>query len=239
MAKQQDVLAILPAHCEAGRVGQVVRALREEGLAVLVVDDVSTDDTVREAQEAGATVLRLPTNLGYGGALQTGYLYARARGYAAVVQLDADGQHDPAFAQSLLQPVLDGEADVVMGSRFLSEKAYPIPTIRRLGQQIFGWLAQFLTGEPVTDPTTGYQALSAEVVALYCTPLFPDDYPDADMRILLHRLGLRVKEVPVRMYADEGVSMHAGVIKPFYYVYKMALAMFIALFVDLPQRKKP
>ncbi len=232
-------MAILPAYCEEASIGGVIAGLKEQELDILVVDDCSTDDTAAVAEEAGAQIIRLPFNLGYGGALQTGYLYARNNGYDAVVQLDSDGQHDPAFARVLLAPVLADEADIVMGSRRLDGSGYKISIPRRLGQKVFGGLAGMLIGQRILDPTTGYQALSSRVISIYCSHLFPDDYPDADMRIIHHRLGLSVKEIPVEMSEGTGKSMHSGLIRPLYYVYKMTLAIFIALIAKQPRRDKP
>lgn len=238
MADKTKVLAILPAHCEEEHIGSIIVGLKEHEFDVLVIDDCSTDDTALVAERAGARVLRLPVNLGYGGALQTGYLYARDGGYGAVVQLDADGQHDPARAKDLLAPILADEADIVMGSRFQGSAGYRMPVIRSLGQKMFGGLASVLTGQRIIDPTTGYQALSGKVVSIYCSELFPDDYPDADMRIIHHRLGIRVKEISIEMSEGTGKSMHSGLIRPLYYVYKMTIALFIALIAKLPRRDK-
>lgn len=237
--KPQRVLAVIPAYREEAKVAQVVSAMKAQGFDVLVVDDHSPDGTAAAAAEAGAQVIRLPSRLGYGGALQTGYLYAYENGYDAVVQLDADGQHEPACAADVIAPVLADQADIVMGSRFLSRQAYPMPLIRRLGRWLFGSIAALITGKRITDPTTGYQGLSAKVLRLYCTRLFPEDYPDADMLIILHRMGIRVVEVPVKMYPNSGQSMHSGVIRPLYYIYKMTLAMLMAVFRSLPRKDKP
>lgn len=238
MAAAPRILAIIPAFREEAKIASVVAAVRAQGLAVLVVDDGSPDRTSEAARAAGAEVVRLPVNLGYGGALQTGYLYARDRDYDAIVQLDADGQHDPACATSLLAPVLAGEADVVLGSRFLGGNSYPVPWARRLGQRLFGGIAGWIVGARISDPTTGYQALSRRAVRLYCTAVFPDDYPDADMFIVLHRMGLRFLECPVTMYASEGQSLHSGILKPLYYIYKMSLAILMAAIRPLPKRRQ-
>lgn len=233
-----DILAIIPAYCEEKNIGAVVLACRRQGLDVLVVDDHSRDATAKTALAAGATVVSHCFNVRYGCALQTGYQYAREHGYRAVVQLDGDGQHDPAWLPQLLAPILAGEADVVMGSRFLGDAGYHVPWARRVGQRLFGAIAGYLIGERVTDPTTGLQALSLPVVSLYCTSVFPDDYPDADMRIILHRMGFRVREIAVQMRASEtGQSMHSGILRPLYYIYKMSLAMLIACYRKLPAKE--
>ena len=237
--RPQRVLALIPAFREAETIGEVVSALKAQGFDVLVVDDHSPDRTAKLAAAAGAKVVCLPARLGYGGALQTGYVYAVEHGYDAVVQLDADGQHDPACARDVAAPILAGEADVVMGSRFLGGHTYPMPFLRRLGQRFFGGIAGLITRKKVTDPTTGYQGLSGKVLEVYCTRLFPEDYPDADMLVILHRMGIRVVEVPVKMHPSPGQSMHSGIIRPLYYIYKMTLAILMSLFRDLPEKDKP
>lgn len=233
----EKILAIIPAYKEEERISSVVKQTIGQGIPVLVVDDCSPDQTARVAREAGAMVLSLPINLGYAGALQAGYHFAVKMDIDYVVQLDGDGQHDPAFCSVLLKPIIKGEADVVMGSRFLDPGSYRPTVFRRLGQRFFAQIASRFIGEEVTDPTTGFQALSREVAELYCTDVFPEDYPDADLRIILDRLGFRVLELPVRMYASEGESMHGGILKPIYYIYKMLLAMLVAPIKVLPKRR--
>ncbi len=230
-----SLLAIIPAYCEEKHIGEVVTAVKGQGLDVVVIDDASTDRTEEVARKAGATVIRLPTNLGYGGALQAGYRYACSRDYEAVVQLDGDGQHDPAHARELAEPILTAEAHIVLGSRFLTGACYRVPRLRRAGQRLFGWVARRCTGWPITDPTTGYQALALDVARFYCTRVFPDDYPDSDMFIILKRMGFRVCERPVRMYAGPVRSMHSGFLRPLYYVCKMSLAMVMAMCRRLPE----
>jgi hypothetical protein len=222
-------LAIIPAYREAKTIESVVAGIRRQGIEPLVIDDCSGDGTADRAESAGARVIRLPLNLGYGSALQTGYLFALRNGYDAVVQLDADGQHAPEFALDLLRPVLEGETDVAIGSRFLDNKSYPVPSARRIGQKFFGWLVRLFTGLEITDPTSGYQALSRRVISYYCGPCFPADYPDANMIILLNRMGFAIREIPVRMGPPNGKSMHSGVARPIYYMCEMLLSVFISI----------
>ena len=132
---------------------------------------------------------------------------------------------------------MQDQADVAFGSRFLGGGNYPVPLARRIGQKLFGKLAGTITGKTPSDPTTGYQALTADVVSAYCGDVFPGDYPDADMCVVLHRMGFRTKDVAVRMYANDDTSMHSGIFKPMYYIYKMSLAIFMACFRTLPTKK--
>jgi len=219
------LLVVLPALNESGRIGHVVRSVRELGLEdVLVVDDGSTDDTPDEARAAGATVASHAVNLGYGSALQTGYRYALGHGFDAVLQLDADGQHDPASIPRLVEALAD--ADVVVGSRFLGGGSYRPPFSRLVGMKLFGLIASLLCGKRVTDPTSGYQAISRRALEFYAHERYPVDYPDADVLAMLVRSGLRLAEVPVTMRSSPtGKSMHAGVLKPLYYVFRMCLAL--------------
>jgi glycosyltransferase involved in cell wall biosynthesis len=181
------------------------------------------------ARAAGAVVVSHPFNLGYGVAIQTGYKYAYANGYDFAVQIDGDGQHDPAFIPGLLAPVLSGETDFALGSRFLGVESYEPSLARRLGMAFFRWLISSLIKTRITDSTSGYQAFNRKVIRFFTTEVFPCDYPDADMLLTLHRAGFRIKEVPVRMYASvTGKSMHTGVM-PLYYMFKMLLSIFVTL----------
>lgn len=220
-------LIVIPAWNEARSISAVVAACRKAAPAfdVLVVDDGSSDGTAEIARLAGASVVSHPFNIRYGAALQTGYLYALQRGYDLVVQLDADGQHDPADADSLAAPILRGEADLVVGSRFHATSTYRMPLLRRLGSSWFRLLVRALAGVELGDPTSGLQALSRDVLELYSTEIFPLDYPDADVLVLAARSGFRIVEVDAHMRVEAGSpSMHSGV-RVLYYVYKMTLCV--------------
>ena len=219
------VLVIMPAYQEARRIAQVAADVRRQVEGdVLVVDDGSLDETAAEARRAGALVAIHPTNLGYGAALQTGYRYALRHAYDAVLQLDADGQHDPASIPPLLEAL--ARADVVVGSRFLDGRSYRPPLARRIGMHLFARVATLLAGQRITDPTSGFQAISREALRFYAHERYPADYPDADVLAMVARAGLRLTEVPVRMLPSPGgKSMHAGLLKPLYYVFRMSLAL--------------
>jgi len=225
------ILIIIPAYNEASRIGEVVRCVREAApdYDILVVNDGSGDETSHAAQSAGATVVSHPFNLGYGVAIQTGYKYALAKQYDFVVQMDGDGQHDPACISDLLAPVLAGKTDFCLGSRFLGVESYAPSLARKVGMALFRWLVSTLIKTRITDSTSGFQAFNRRVIRYFTTEVFPCDYPDADMLITLHRAGFRIREVPVRMHASAtGKSMHAGW-KPLYYMFKMLLSIFVTL----------
>jgi len=224
-AQHPSLLVIMPAFNEARRIREVVGAVRGQVDAdLLVVDDGSHDATAAEARAAGAIVASHPANLGYGAAVQTGYRYALRHGYEAVLQLDADGQHDPASIPGLLTALAD--ADVVVGSRFLDRGSYRPPLARRLGMALFGAVASALAGQRITDPTSGFQAISRAALGFYAHERYPVDFPDADVLAMVARSGLRLAEVPVRMLASpDGKSMHSGLLKPLYYIFRMTLAL--------------
>lgn len=232
------ILVIMPCYREAANVGPVIRTLLQcVDADVLAVDDHSPDETGRVAVEAGAMVVRHPINLGYGSAVQTGFKYAVSLGYDVVVQMDGDGQHDPECVPDLLDDLRDTDADVIIGSRFLGRAAYDVPMSRRLGMLVFGFVASLAIGRRVSDPTSGFQALRRPVVEFFATDVYPHDYPDADVIIMLHRGGFKTREVPVVMYANPtNTSMHAGLLKPLYYVFKMALSILVTL---LRQKRVP
>jgi glycosyltransferase involved in cell wall biosynthesis len=231
-------LIVVPAYNEEPRIAGVIRGIGQHipYADILIVDDGSTDLTREVALRAGAKVISHPFNLGYGAALQTGYQYALNRGYGGLIQMDGDGQHDPSSISDLLTIIQKGEADVAIGSRFLEPKGmgpghrpYRAPLIRRLGMRLFGTITSLIIRQRVTDPTSGYQAMNRRVVEWVSGDRFPYDYPDADVIIMLHRAGFRIREVPVRMFENPGKkSMHGGW-KPLYYVFKMFLSILVTL----------
>ena len=226
------VLIVIPAHNEEPRLGAVIAAARAAlpEAAVLVVDDGSGDATTRVARESGAIVLPLPFNLGSGAARQTAYQYALKKGYDAVVTIDADGQHEPADLPVLLDELGRGAVDVVLGSRFLGAGDYRPEPLRKLGMGLIRFLLKLTTGQVITDPTSGYQALGPRAIALYAGPVYPSDYPDAEVLLMVYRAGLRVAEVPVRMYPRaSGASMFRGVLSPLWMMFKMLLSIVVTM----------
>ena len=225
------ILVLIPAYNEGARIAEVIGRVRAvvPDYDILVVNDGSRDNTAAAAAVAGARVVSHPFNMGYGVAIQTGYKYANANGYDFLVQIDGDGQHDPAYIPKLLAPVMSAETDFAIGSRFLEVESYEPSLARRIGMAFFRKIVSLITGTRITDSTSGYQAFNREVIRFFTTEVFPCDYPDADMLITLHRAGFTIKELPVRMYPNvEGKSMHSG-LKPLYYIFKMFLSIFVTL----------
>ena len=224
-------LVIIPAYNEAENIASVLAEIRSRHTAIdiVVVDDGSADATAAIAERAGVKVLRLPFNLGYGAAVQTGLLYSVENGYDVCVLIDGDGQHDPQYIPQLLAPVEAGEADLALGSRFLGKADYQIPLGRRLGISLFRKLASWFTRQQITDPTSGFQAIHRRLMLFFVNDNYPHDYPDADTLIRLYFAGFSIKEVPVTIRPRRrGQSMHGGA-KTLYYIYKMLFSFFIAL----------
>ncbi len=220
---------IIPAYNEAKNLPDVLArvAAADSGCEVVVVDDGSQDDTGDIAARAGATVLRHPFNLGYGAALQTGYKYALERDAVLVVQMDADGQHDPAQIRELAAGIRSGDCDLVIGSRFIETTDYQMGALRSVGRKVFSAIAR-LAGLRVSDPTSGFQGMNRRVLDLYARDFFPTDYPDVDVLLTAFRHGLRVGEHPVRMAEGSRASTLHGGLRSIYYVYKMLLSTFRA-----------
>jgi hypothetical protein len=221
------ILVVIPAYQEERTIGGLVRSLRERTpYDVLVVDDGSTDRTSETAREAGAIVLDLPCNLGIGGAVQTGFLYARDLGYDVVVRIDGDGQHEVEDIPKVLEPILAGGADAVIGSRFLGETEYRGSIPRIFGIRFFRLLVNVTTGYRVTDPTSGFFAINRRLVEFY-SDHYPSDYPEVDAYILMHRLGARALEVPVRMYDRVEGKSSITTFRAVYYMLKVTLSFLI------------
>jgi glycosyltransferase involved in cell wall biosynthesis len=224
-------VAIVPAFNEEAAVTRVIEELRafDPGLDVVVVDDGSTDRTAEAARACGASVVRLPFNLGIGGAVQTGFRYAWEHGFDVAVRVDGDGQHDPSELGAVLEPVLADEADVAVGSRFIGGEGYRSSTARRVGIRLLAWIVSALTRQKVTDPTSGFQAANRLGIRLFAAD-YPHDYPEAEATVMVFKHRLRMTEVPVRMRARESGQSSITAVRSVYYMVKVVLAIFVALF---------
>ena len=225
--KDPRVLVAIPAYGEEKSIGGIVSSLRGKlPYDVVVVNDGSPDGTSAAARNAGAITLDLPCNLGIGGALQTAYLFARDHGYDALVRIDADGQHEAEDIPRVLEPILAGSADAVIGSRFLGEKEYRISIPRIFGIRFFRWLVRWNTGYRVTDPTSGFFAINRRLIEFY-SHHYPSDYPEVDAYIIMHRLKARTMEVPVRMYERAEGKSSITTFRAMYYMVKVTLSFLI------------
>jgi glycosyltransferase involved in cell wall biosynthesis len=224
------VLVIVPAYNEEKSLPGVIQDLRESipSADVLVVNDGSKDDTSRVARESGVSVLNLPFNLGIGGAVQSGYLYALRNNYDIAVQFDGDGQHVGKEIIKLLHPLEAGVADMVIGSRFLIPSAYNAPVFRSVGIWIFSFVLSRVMGTSVTDSTSGFRAANRSVIEFFARN-YPDDYPEVESLVLLHKVKKRMLEVPVTMRGRTGGKSSITPLRSLYYMTKVLIAVLIDL----------
>jgi glycosyltransferase involved in cell wall biosynthesis len=234
-------LAIVPAHNEAGAIAATIAAIRREApdFDVVVIDDGSTDATAAIARGAGATVLRMPFNLGIGGAMQSGYIYAEERGYEVAVQVDGDGQHDPRHIHDLLAR-LQGDADLnmVTGSRFLERdgEGFRSSATRRMGIRFFAGVLSLVTRARVTDPTSGFRMCDRRGIELFAND-YPTDYPEVEAIVMMHTHRLRSTEIPVVMAPRTSGTSAISSTQSIYYMVKVLLAVVVALFRRRPVRE--
>ncbi len=199
-------LLIIPAHNEEKCLPGLLEEVRRAGYDAVVVNDASSDATELLARTAGFSVLCLPVNLGIGGGVQTGFIYALRNGYDVVVQVDGDGQHDPGEVPRVIGPIAAGEADCVVGSRYMPaapDTGYKTPFARRMGMYFSTAILQLATGLRIHDTTSGFRALNRAAFGFFARE-YPVDHPEAESLLLLHQAGFRVLEVPVRMRGRAG-----------------------------------
>lgn len=228
MEQQSRICIMIPAYNEEAALAKVIDEVRQCGIVVdiVVMSDASRDRTAEIACGEGVPVLDLPINLGIGGAMQTGFKYAFRNNYGAAMQLDGDGQHDPRFIGTLLEPILRGEADMVIGSRFMGEGGYKATPMRFIGMWIFSYLIGLVTNRRITDPTSGYRAYNAEAMQ-FAARYYPQDFPEPESIVLMIRNGFRLKEVPVVMRERLSGLSSVRPLKAAYFVASNALAIII------------
>jgi glycosyltransferase involved in cell wall biosynthesis len=224
-------IAIVPAYNEADSIGRVIDEIRsfDPELEIVVVDDGSVDRTAAVVEERGARVIRLPFNLGIGGAVQTGFKHAFENGFGLAVRVDGDGQHDPAQLGLLVEPILAGEADIAIGSRFAGRGGYRSSRPRRAGITILARTISLLVGRRITDPTSGFQALNRHAIGLFAAD-YPHDIPEVEAVLMVHKHQLRMTEVPVEMRERSAGRSSIGPRFAVYYMVKVLLALFVGLF---------
>lgn len=192
----------------------------------VVVNDCSRDRTLCLCRKNGYPVLDLPVNLGIGGAVQTGYLYALANGYDIAVQMDGDGQHDPKELKKLLAPIENGEADLSVGSRFVTGEGFQSTVMRRLGIAILRGAIRLRTRHTVTDPTSGFRAGNRKVIELFARH-YAQDYPEPESLVTALKSGLRVCDTAVSMRERLGGSSSIRELRAVYYMCKVTLAVLL------------
>lgn len=234
------ILIVIPCFNEQAAIAEVVRTIqrtaRQQGFDadVLVVNDCSTDNSIQIIRSLGCLYLDLPVNLGIGGAMHAGYKYAYRHGYDAAVQMDGDGQHPANELPKILTPLLQDQADVVIGSRFLTGEGFQSSLARRLGIRYFRWLNQLLIGQTIHDSTSGFRAFNRKTLAVV-DRYYPDEYPEPEAIVQFGLYGLRIMEVPVLMQERQGGVSSINNSRAVYYMAKVSLGI---LFIYLRLRGK-
>ncbi|WP_373230226.1 glycosyltransferase family 2 protein [Cohnella sp.] len=226
------MLAIVPAFNEEESIEAVIRniwAVKEYQIDVLVVNDCSGDNTSQKCKDLGIKYIDLPCNLGIGGAMQTGYKYASKNGYDIALQIDGDGQHNPQYIGQLIQPLAEGKADMVIGSRYIDKKGYQSTFMRRMGINYFSFLIRLLTGETVKDPTSGFRACNKKVIHMFAHR-YPQDYPEPEAIVYLKRREFKLTEVSIEMSQRTGGKSSINPVKSIYFMIKVSMAIVIDRF---------
>lgn len=235
------ILVIIPAYNEEGNILRTLEDLKNEypGADLLVINDCSKDGTLRVLKENGQACVDLPVNLGIGGAVQTGYLYAKQNDYDIAVQFDGDGQHRADCLTRLVQPLLDGEADMTVGSRFLPDSdqdGFQSSAARRFGIRLLSFLIRLVTGKRIYDVTSGFRAVNRELIAYYAQN-YAQDYPEPEAIVMALNNGFRVVEVPVRMNERAEGKSSIRAFASLYYMIKVSMAILMTG-IHMPRKEK-
>lgn len=219
-------IVIIPAYNESENIVNTVTALTTTCPEVdyVIINDCSTDNTAAICEEHGFNYINLPINLGIGGGMQTGYRYAHDNGYDVAIQFDGDGQHNAEYIKDLIAPIEAGEAELVIGSRFIDKKGFQTSFMRRVGINLLGATLKLCGRVKITDATSGFRAANRDVIAFF-SKHYAQDYPEPESIIAVRVSGLRVKEVPVVMNERTAGVSSISTWKSVYYMIKVNLAI--------------
>ena len=219
-------IVIIPAFNEEQSIAVQCDEIRKQGeeFDILVVNDCSEDDTYRKCLENDIKVMDLAVNLGISGSVQTGYRYAADNGYEVAVQIDGDGQHDAAYLKYMYDALVNENADMVIGSRFLSNEGFQSTPLRRIGIRYFSCLIKMLTGKTITDPTSGYRMIGSGLLREFAED-YPQDYPEPESVVRAVRRGKKIVEVPVVMRNRKTGRSSIGAFASVYYMIKVTIAI--------------
>lgn len=219
-------LIIIPAYNESENIENTVRDILEKApdFDYVIINDCSTDNTREICEANGFNIVNLPINLGIGGAVQTGYKYAFKYGYDIAVQVDGDGQHDPAFLKKMANTLIEEDADMLIGSRFLEKEGFQSSKIRRAGISYFTWLIKLLTKKKITDPTSGLRMINRRLIENFAES-YPRDYPEPESVVRVLKLKRKVVEIPVVMRERQGGSSSIRFFNSIYYMIKVTIAI--------------
>lgn len=222
------VLIIIPAYNESENIEKVVDNLTQNfpQYDYLIVNDCSTDSTEEIIKRRGYNYISLPANLGIGGGVQSGYLYAVQNDYDIAVQIDGDGQHDPAYIDNMIQPISEGKTDIVIGSRFITKEGFQTSFMRRFGINIIKLVIKMCCGVSVTDTTSGFRASNKEATK-YFSLHYANDYPEPEAIVEASLNGFDIMEVPVIMKERGGGVSSINAKRSIYYMIKVSLALIV------------
>ena len=223
-------IVIIPAYNEEKSIVKTVQDICEHApkFDYVIINDCSTDRTLSVCRKHHLHVLNLPVNLGIGGAVQTGFLYAHKNGYDYAVQFDGDGQHDAQYLQKMRDYMIEQNADMLIGSRFLEKEGFQSTGMRRFGIRYFSALIKFLTGQKITDPTSGMRMINRDILAMY-SESYPKDYPEPESVVAIINSGKKVMEYPVIMRKRMEGTSSISPLKSVYYMIKVSLAIFLEM----------
>lgn len=235
---EAKVLVIIPAYNEKDNIEQTLNDLKKNApeYDYVVINDCSTDNTLMILKDMKAQFIDLPVNLGIGGGVQTGYIYALKNDYDIAIQMDGDGQHNASYLQALVQPIVNGEADVVVGSRYITKEGFQSSFFRRMGINFLSGLIKLCAGVKVCDVTSGFRAVNKKMIALFAKE-YAQDYPEPEAIVLASQNGAKVLEVPVIMNERSGGASSIAGIKTIYYMIKVSLSI-VLLRLSLGRKEK-
>jgi glycosyltransferase involved in cell wall biosynthesis len=222
------VLVIIPAYNEAANIKTVVENLiyNYPQYDYVVINDGSTDDTETICRQNGFNYISHPVNLGIGGGVQTGYLYAKRNNYDIAVQIDGDGQHDPKYIKNVIEPIEQGKADIVIGSRFLKRTGFQSSAARRLGIRFLSGLIRIFSGVRIKDVTSGLRAVNRKIISFYAGN-YAQDYPEPEAIVAGAMHGAKIQEVPVEMHERNAGKSSINPLRSFYYMLKVSLTILL------------
>ena len=232
-------LIIIPAYNESANIENTVKDIvtNAPDFDYVIINDCSTDDTLEICERNGFNVVNLPLNLGIGGAVQTGYRYAYNNGYDIAVQVDGDGQHDPASLTKMAEVMVAEKADMLIGSRFLEKEGFQSSRVRRMGITYFTWLIKLFTRKKITDPTSGLRMINSDIIEIFAES-YPRDYPEPESVVHVIRLGKNVREIPVIMRERQGGKSSIRFFSSIYYMIKVTVAILTELMRKIDRKKE-